>query len=74
MDQQYWKYPARFVNNLQVGYEPDDTYRVYFGINNVFNQKPGFASRGYPVDPTGRNFYLGLRLKTDGGLPGLPKF
>jgi iron complex outermembrane recepter protein len=74
MDPQYWKYPERFVNNVQIGYSPDDTYRFYFGVNNLFNQKPGFASATYPVDPIGRSFYFGIKLKTDGGLPGLPQF
>lgn len=72
MDPKYWKYPERFLNNLQIGFTPNDAYRFYFGVNNLFNQKPGFASRGYPVGPEGRAFYFGLRLKTDGGLPGLP--
>jgi iron complex outermembrane receptor protein len=65
VDPQYRQFPERFVNNLQVGYQASDTWRVYAGINNLFYQKPGIAATGYPVDPVGRVFYVGANIDMD---------
>jgi hypothetical protein len=62
---QYIKFPDRFVNNLQVGYQASDTWRVYAGINNLFYQKPAIGATGYPVDPVGRVFYVGANIDMD---------
>lgn len=74
MDPKYWEYPAQFMNDIQLSYTTKNNYEVYFGVNNMFNQKPGIGSQDYPVGPLGRNFYMGLRMATDGGLPELPRF
>lgn len=69
---EYIKYPAKDVSNLQLGYRFAPEYRAYFGVNNLFYQKPGVGSSDYPVDPLGRFFYFGLTVDTKGGLPKLP--
>lgn len=70
--EQYKYYPAKNVSNLQVGYRFAPEYRGYFGINNLFYQEPGPGSSGYPVEPLGRVFYVGLTVDTEHGVPSLP--
>jgi outer membrane receptor protein involved in Fe transport len=72
VSEQYKYYPAKNVSNIQVGYRFAEEYRAYFGLNNLFYQKPGPGSSGYPIDPLGRVFYFGLTIDTKSGLPKLP--
>ncbi|HEX2593035.1 MAG TPA: TonB-dependent receptor [Rhizomicrobium sp.] len=65
VDPKYIKYPARFMNNIQVGYQASDMWQVYAGINNLFYQKPAIGATGYPVDPIGRTFYVGANIDVD---------
>jgi outer membrane receptor protein involved in Fe transport len=64
--------PSKNVSNIQVGYRFGEEYRAYFGVNNLFYQKPGPGYTGYPVEPLGRFFYFGLTIDTKGGLPRMP--
>ncbi len=62
---QYLYIPDRFVQSVQVGYDFDGGYNVYGGVDNLFYQKPAIGSPGYPVDPIGRFFYVGVKVDTD---------
>ncbi|MFZ5726113.1 MAG: TonB-dependent receptor domain-containing protein [Pseudomonadota bacterium] len=60
------KYPDRLYHAFRVGFEPDDKYRFYFGVDNVFNSRPPFDLTGtgagsgiFPVQ--GRFFYAGIQ-------------
>ena len=69
---QYIYLPSKNVSDIQIGYRFAPEYRAYFGVNNLFYQKPAPGYTGYPVEPTGRFFYFGLNIETKGGLPSLP--
>ncbi|ABF52943.1 TonB-dependent receptor domain-containing protein [Sphingopyxis alaskensis] len=60
------KYPDRLYHAFRVGFEPDDKYRFYFGVDNVFDTRPPFDLTGtgagsgiFPVQ--GRFFYAGIQ-------------
>jgi outer membrane receptor protein involved in Fe transport len=61
-------YDARHTHDLYVGYDFNDKYRVYAGVNNIFNQKPDLATY-YPVSPLGTFFYAGVKV----GMPDIFK-
>ena len=70
-DNQYKRYPQRFVNDVQVSYLLDDNMSVYAGINNLFYAKPAIGAAAYPVAPLGRFFYLGFTAQMDYARLGL---
>jgi outer membrane receptor protein involved in Fe transport len=60
----YLHTPAQDIHSIQVGYQINDGWQVYAGINNLWYQKPSVNdyANGYPADPTGRLFYAGLQV------------
>ncbi len=68
---QYLRIPPRFVQSIQLDYEAVKGWDVYFGIDNLFYQKPSIGQNGLPAEPLGRFFYGGFKLDTDFGGVGL---
>ena len=59
-------YPDVFYHDVRLGFEPNNRFRFYVGVDNVFDRLPpldltgtGGGSGTYPV--TGRFFYAGAR-------------
>jgi iron complex outermembrane recepter protein len=67
----FLRYKERWEHDIQVGYDVDDKFNIYAGINNFTDQKPSVSSGGaYPISPIGRFFYFGVRADL-GALTGL---
>jgi iron complex outermembrane recepter protein len=67
-DPGYFFYKAKWEHDVQVGFTPRDSmFKVYAGVNNLFDAKPSLGNRSYPVSFVGRFLYAGFSLKT--GLP-----
>lgn len=55
--------PETFVHDVSFGYELNNRFRLYGGINNLTDEQP-FANRAaYPVNPVGRFIFLGVNAK-----------
>jgi len=63
--------PDRYVQDIQIGYDFAHGWNAYFGVNNLFYQKPAIGQSAYPVDPIGRFFYIGVKSDLDFGDVGL---
>lgn len=59
----YFKIKAKHEHEIQLGYDVTEQFNIYTGINNMFDQKPDFASVFYPVSGVGRFFYAGAKVK-----------
>lgn len=60
-------YPETFYHNAQIGIRANDSFRLFFGVDNILDTLPPYGLTGtgagsaiYPV--TGRNFYAGARI------------
>lgn len=65
---EFMYYEERSVHDIRVGYEFNDGFEVYGGVNNFTDQEPlpiGFGDASYPVSSLGRYFYVGARAKFD---------
>lgn len=49
-----------FVHDLRWGYELDEHFRFYGGVNNVADRKPFITEQNFPVSGVGRSFFLGV--------------
>ena len=58
---QYLKAKQSWEHNLQVAYEFNDRLSAWVGINNLFDEKPEFGYRSYPVSAMGRFIYAGAK-------------
>ncbi len=52
-----------FIHDISFNYEVNDSYTLYGGVNNVFNEKPFVTEQAYPVSPMGTYFYLGGKAR-----------
>lgn len=55
----------RDVHSIQIGYDVREGWNLYFGVDNLYYQKPSYGQNGYPVDPLGRFFYGGVKVDLD---------
>jgi iron complex outermembrane recepter protein len=55
--------PETFVHDVSFGYDVNDRFRVYGGINNLTDVEPFINRSAYPVSPVGRFFFLGVNTK-----------
>lgn len=62
VDPQYRFIKARWEHDLQISLDVADRFTFYGGANNLFDQKPDFASLFYPVSGVGRFLYFGAKL------------
>ncbi|WP_231958204.1 TonB-dependent receptor domain-containing protein [Novosphingobium resinovorum] len=60
---EYMKIKERFSHDLSFTYDVGDEFTIYGGINNLFDQKPDFASLNTPVSAIGRYFFMGAKVK-----------
>ena len=60
---QYLKAKQGWEHNINVEYEFSDSLTVWAGANNLFNAKPEFGYRSYPVTAMGVFFYAGAKAK-----------
>jgi outer membrane receptor protein involved in Fe transport len=70
-----WSVGEYVVHDLQVTFDVFDNSRLYFGVDNVFNEEAPIILSGVPgnttgtdtnasvYDPIGRGFYGGVRLR-----------
>ncbi|SNS94564.1 TonB-dependent Receptor Plug Domain [Sphingomonas laterariae] len=59
----YFKIKSKQEHEIQLGYDVTEEFNIYAGVNNLFDEKPDFASTFYPVSAVGRYFYAGARVK-----------
>lgn len=50
-----------FLHDITFSYDVNDMFRLYGGVNNVFNTNPFVTEQAYPVSPVGTLFFLGVR-------------
>jgi len=59
-DPEFIEYEEQFVQNIQVRYDPNDTWSFYGGINNIADREPDIGATFFPVSAVGRFFYVGV--------------
>jgi outer membrane receptor protein involved in Fe transport len=60
--QYLWAKPT-VEQNLHLEWSRNDRLSAWIGINNLFDEKPEFGYRSYPVSAKGRYFYAGLKSR-----------
>lgn len=59
-------YPDAFYHNLRLGWEVEDGFNFYLGVDNMFDKGPPLGllgtAGGEPYESFGRFFYFGTRL------------
>ncbi len=60
---EYKYYKARFQHDIYASIDVTDRFELYGGINNFLDTKPGLGSEIYPIEPLGRFFFAGVKLK-----------
>lgn len=56
---------ALWDHNVRVSYAINDTAQVFFGVNNLTDEKPAPNSSALPISPVGRFFYAGINMQFD---------
>ena len=51
-----------FIHDISFSFDVNETFDIYGGVNNVFNEKPFVTEQAYPVSPVGTYFFLGARV------------
>lgn len=64
-DPAYFWYKELKQHDLRLGYDVDDKFGFYLGVNNVTDQKPDIGQLSYPISGVGRFFYAGVKVNTD---------
>ncbi len=54
---------ARWEHDIHAAYDFNEQIQVYGGINNFTDQKPDIGQIRLPVEPQGRFFYVGAKVK-----------
>ena len=62
-DERYVWYKAYWEHQVQLALDINKRMNAYFGVNNLWDEKPDVAVTGYPVSATGRYFYAGVKIK-----------
>lgn len=57
------KVGPRWKHDVQVSYERDDRLSLFASVSNLTDEKPYLNSDDYPVDPVGRYFSVGARMR-----------
>jgi outer membrane receptor protein involved in Fe transport len=59
-------YPDVFYHNIRAGYDVNDNFRLYAGVDNLFDRLPPLdllgTAGGDPFDNVGRFFYAGVSV------------
>ncbi|WP_438726488.1 TonB-dependent receptor domain-containing protein [Parasphingorhabdus sp. DH2-15] len=51
-----------FIHDIAFGYDLNDKFEFYGGVNNIFDRQPFVTQQAFPVSPIGTFFYLGARV------------
>lgn len=51
-----------FIHDIAFGYELNDKFEFYGGVNNIFDRQPFVTQQAFPVSPVGPFFFLGARV------------
>ena len=62
-DEDYKWFKPMWEHQAQVSLDVANRFNFYLGVNNLWDEKPDVGNSFYPVGPTGRFFYAGVRLK-----------
>jgi len=68
-DPRYFKVKEKWEHEVQAGVDVGERFNLYFGVQNLFDEKPSFGSgsngsyASYPVSAMGRYFYAGAKVK-----------
>ncbi|MEO1246818.1 MAG: TonB-dependent receptor [Pseudomonadota bacterium] len=57
---EFVEYDEQLVQNIQVRYDPSETWSFYGGINNIADREPDIGATFFPVSAVGRYFYVGV--------------
>ena len=60
---QYLYAKPSWEQDINVNWDMNQRVSVWVGVNNLFDQKPEFGYRSYPVSALGRFFYLGAKAR-----------
>ncbi|MCY4223544.1 MAG: TonB-dependent receptor, partial [Bacteroidetes bacterium] len=63
------EFPSSLIVDAEVGYAPNDSWKITFGVNNMFDvvrrahiqerlRQGNTAPRNSPIDPNGMGLYL----------------
>jgi len=62
VDPRYLKIKAKWEHDVQISYDIGGVAQIYAGMQNIFDQKPAFDQRSYPVSGMGRFVYAGVSM------------
>lgn len=62
VDPKYLWIKEKWEHEVQVAYDVGERFRLYGGVNNLFDEKPAFNYTSYPVSAMGRYFYMGATV------------
>jgi iron complex outermembrane recepter protein len=62
---EFKKIKAKWEHDIQASIDVDEKFSFYAGVNNLWDQKPDFASTSFPVSAVGRFFYVGFTSRLD---------
>ena len=48
---------------MYAAYRYRERFKVFGGINNLFDNEPAVAELAFPVSPIGRFFYAGIEVQ-----------
>jgi outer membrane receptor protein involved in Fe transport len=60
---EYIWYKEKWEHEFFVGYDVDDRFTIYAGVNNLYDTKPDVGATAYPISAVGRSFFLGAKAK-----------
>ncbi|MGL5837117.1 MAG: TonB-dependent receptor plug domain-containing protein [Sphingorhabdus sp.] len=61
-DPRYFFFKERWLHDARLGFELDNGFEFYGGVNNIFDEKPSIGQLSYPVSGIGRYFYVGAKV------------
>jgi iron complex outermembrane recepter protein len=64
-DPRFFFVKAQWEHDIRIGYDVNEKFNFYVGVNNLTDQKPDFADFNYPVSGIGRFVYVGAKIKLD---------
>jgi iron complex outermembrane recepter protein len=56
---------AKWEHDIQASFDVDEKFSFYAGVNNLWDQKPDFASTNFPVSAVGRFVYVGFTSRLE---------
>lgn len=60
---EYIWYKEKWEHEFFAGYDVDERFTIYAGVNNLFDTKPDVGATAYPISAVGRSFFLGAKAK-----------